>query len=78
MSPIHATTTQEKEMEDDIRYRVTILCPWHETGTAGFPTALAAYEYVAQMDELTRADVLSIKIESYNPKNLGNNMPEIV
>jgi len=65
-------------MEDDIRYRVSILCPWHETGTAGFPTALAAYEYVAQMHELTRADVLSIKIESYNPKNLGNNMPEIV
>jgi len=55
-------------MEDDIRYRVTILCPWHETGTAGFPTALAAYEYVAQMDELTRADVLSIKMNLTTPK----------
>ena len=65
-------------MKDNTRYRVKILCPWHETGTAGFPTALAAYEYVAQMDELTREDVLSIKIESYSPKNLGNNMPEIV
>jgi hypothetical protein len=65
-------------MDNDIKYRVTILCPWHETGTSGLPTALAAYEYVAQMDELTRADVLSIKIESYNPKNLGNNIPEIV
>ena len=65
-------------MDNDIKYRVTILCPWHETGTSGFPTAVDAYEYVAQMDDLTRDDVIRITIESYSQKELANRMPEVV
>jgi hypothetical protein len=65
-------------MDNDIKYRVTILCPWHETGTSGFPTALAAYEYVAQMDDLTREDVISIKIERYDPAEEAKWKPEVV
>lgn len=47
----------------DYEYRITITCPWHEVKTGGFPTALAAYEYVIEMDEISRDDVLSVKIE---------------
>lgn len=47
----------------ECEYKITILCPWHEVGTRGFATALAAYEYLAEMDEITRGDVISVKIE---------------
>jgi len=47
----------------DYEYRVTILCPWHEVKAGGFPTALAAYEYIASMDEISRDDVNHVKIE---------------
>ena len=54
----------------DYEYRVTILCPWHEVKTGGVPTALAAYEYIASMDEISRGDVEHVKIEKVarNPK----------
>lgn len=47
------------------KYRVKILCPWHETGTSGFDTALDAYEYLAEMGEISRDDVIRVEIERY-------------
>jgi hypothetical protein len=57
-------------MENKTKYKVSILCPWHEITAGGFDTALDAYEYVAQMDDLTREDVISIKIERYQPAQI--------
>lgn len=50
----------------DYEYRVTITCPWHEVKAGGFPTALSAYECIIEMDEISRDDVLSVKIERVN------------
>lgn len=47
----------------DFEYQITILCPWREVKKGGFPTALAAYEYVARMEEISRDDVNHVKIE---------------
>jgi hypothetical protein len=54
-----------KLVDNYIRYRATIECRSHSTGAAGFLTALDAYEYVAQMDDLTNVEVAGIKIERY-------------
>jgi hypothetical protein len=51
--------------ENHIRYRATIECQSHITGTVGLLTVSDAFEYVSKMNYLTRADVISIKIERY-------------
>ena len=60
------------------KYKVTVLCPWHEITAGGFDTALDAYEYVAQVHEISRDDVIRISIERYDPIEEAKGKPEVI
>ena len=56
-------SNDELEAGMDYHYRVTVLCSWHEVSSSGFESAIDAYEYLAEIDEIGRDDVVSVKIE---------------